>query len=164
SAAGTLLGSCSRQTQAMTPDRLRQQYGITDAYSGQIATPDGTLNGTVVPVTLPDGRAAQLIIPAQQRGEPHPVYLSDNEGLHPLRLEGRPARADLVSSPRVVARQTEPAHARKRSWEKEALIIGGGAGAGAWVGGLAGGKKGGGVGAAAGGGGGLIFDLATRNK
>jgi hypothetical protein len=52
----------------------------------------------------------------------------------------------------------------RRSWEKEALIIGGGAGGGAAIGALAGGKKGAGVGAAAGGIGGLIYDLTTRNR
>ena len=51
-----------------------------------------------------------------------------------------------------------------RSWEKELLIIGGSAGAGAAVGALTGGKKGAGIGAAAGGVGGLIYDLATRKK
>ena len=57
-----------------------------------------------------------------------------------------------------------PEHTNKRSWEKEALIIGGSAGAGTAVGAIAGGKKGAAVGAAAGGVGGLIYDLATRNK
>ena len=55
-------------------------------------------------------------------------------------------------------------HAKGRSWEKEALIIGGSAGAGTAIGAVAGGKKGAGIGAAAGGVGGLIYDLATRNK
>ena len=70
----------------------------------------------------------------------------------------------IVSSPRVVARRSEPPHPRQRSWEKELLIIGGSAGAGAAVGGLTGGKKGAGIGAAAGGVGGLIYDLATRKN
>jgi hypothetical protein len=54
--------------------------------------------------------------------------------------------------------------AKKRSWEKEALIIGGSAGGGAAIGAIAGGKKGAGIGAAAGGVGGLIYDVLTRNK
>ncbi len=64
-----------------------------------------------------------------------------------------------------MARRPETAsHPQKRSWEKEALIIGGAAGAGAAIGAVAGGGKGAAVGATAGGIGGLIYDLATRNK
>ncbi len=48
--------------------------------------------------------------------------------------------------------------------EKSALIIGGSAGAGSLVGGLAKGGKGAAIGALAGGLGGLAYDLATRNK
>ncbi|PYR56862.1 MAG: hypothetical protein DMF91_20925 [Acidobacteria bacterium] len=70
----------------------------------------------------------------------------------------------MVSSPAVVTRRAERAHANHRSWEKEALIIGGSAGAGAGIGALAAGKKGAGIGAAAGGIGGLIYDLTTRKK
>ena len=53
---------------------------------------------------------------------------------------------------------------KKRTWQKEALIIGGGAGAGAAVGAIAGGKKGAAIGAVSGGVAGAIYDLATRNK
>lgn len=53
---------------------------------------------------------------------------------------------------------------RKRSWQKEALIIGGSAGAGTAIGAVAGGKKGAGIGALSGGVAGLVYDLATRNK
>ena len=70
----------------------------------------------------------------------------------------------MARSPAVVEARPEPQHANKRSWEKEALIIGGSAGAGTAIGALAGGKKGAAVGAAAGGVGGLIYDLATRDK
>jgi len=52
----------------------------------------------------------------------------------------------------------------RRSFEKEALIVGGSAAGGALIGGLAGGGKGAGIGAASGGIAGLIYDLATRNK
>ena len=53
---------------------------------------------------------------------------------------------------------------KKRSLEKEVLIVGGSAGAGAAIGAVAGGKKGAGVGALSGGIAGLVYDLATRNK
>src|SRR5437867_3253770 len=53
---------------------------------------------------------------------------------------------------------------KKRSFGKEALIVGGSAGAGAAIGALAGGGKGAGIGALSGGIAGLVYDLATRNK
>jgi hypothetical protein len=53
---------------------------------------------------------------------------------------------------------------KKRSLQKEALIIGGSAGAGAAIGAVAGGGKGAGIGALSGGIAGLVYDLATRNK
>jgi len=90
----------------------------------------------------------------------HTVYLHDEQGLHPVRLSDNVSRDEVVRAPAIV--ETRPAAQRgtKRSWEEEALIIGGSAGAGTAIGALAGGKEG----AAAGGVGGLIHDLATRNK
>ena len=160
-----LSAGCGRDANAYTPQQLQQQYGITDATMGQVTTPDGAIPGTLVPVTLPDGRRAQLIIPAQGN-QPHTVYYQDDQGLHPVALQSNVTRQQLVEAqaPQVVERRAEPAHRRRRSWEKELVIIGGGAGAGATVGALTGGKKGAAVGAAAGGVGGLIYDLATRNK
>jgi len=60
--------------------------------------------------------------------------------------------------------ERRPVVHRKRSLEHEILIVGGSAGAGALIGGLAKGKKGAAVGAATGGVAGLIYDLATRNR
>jgi hypothetical protein len=159
-----LVTACSRDVQAYSPQQLQQRYGIADAYTGQVTTTDGTLRGTLVPVTLPDGRRAELIIPDRRQAEPHTAYFRDEQGLHPIELQESVTRDQIVSSPAVVTRRAERPHARHRSWEKEVLIIGGSAGAGAGIGALTGGKKGAGIGAAAGGLGGLIYDLATRNK
>jgi len=161
--AGPLAG-CSRDAQAMTPQTIEQQYGVAGAYTDTVSTADGSLKGTLVPVTLADGRTAQLFIPTKASKEPHPVYLRDNEGLHPVTVRNNATRDEIVRSPAIVQKQAEPAHSNKRSWEKEALIIGGSAGGGAAIGAIAGGKKGAGVGAAAGGVGGLIYDLITRDK
>jgi hypothetical protein len=155
---------CGRKMDAVTPDQLQQQYGISDAYAGEVPTSDGPISGTLVPVTLPDGRKAQLFVPQQSRNDAHRVYLHDDQGLHPVRVRPNTTRDQITSAPAVVDRQPEPSHKQKRSWEKDALIIGGSAGAGTAIGAVAGGKKGAAIGATAGGIGGLIYDLATRNK
>jgi hypothetical protein len=161
--AAGLGSACGTSTDAMTPDQLQQQYGITGAYASTIQTPGGSIRGTVVPVTLADGRQGQLVIPAKSPNEPHAMYIQDAEGIHPVQVDSNATREQLAesSAPVVVGRRVEPAHAHNTDgWEKDALIIGGSAGGGALVGSLAGGKKGAGVGAAAGGIGGLIYDLA----
>ena len=144
------------------PEWLAKNYGITEAYADDVMTPDGrTIHASVVPVTLPDGTTAQLIVP--QRRTDRSLYMRDHEGtLMPVRLAERPVQRETFvrSGPTVVERK--PVVKKKRSWEKEALIIGGSAGAGAAIGGLAGGKKGAGIGAITGGVAGLIYDLATR--
>ena len=155
--------ACSRDAQAMTPQSIEQQYGVSGAYNESVSTPDGTVPGTIVPVTLADGRTAQLFIPAKQAREPHAIYMRDNEGLHPVQVKENTTRDQVTKSPTIVERQAEAPHANKRTWEKEALIIGGSAGAGTVIGAVAGGKKGAAIGAAAGGIGGLIYDMATRD-
>lgn len=157
--------ACSRDIQAMTPEQIERQYGVSGAYADTVTTADGAIKGTVVPVTLADGRKAQLFIPSQRTDEPHAVYIRDQDGIHPIQMQDSLTRDQFIQSqPSVVARRAEPAHAHKRTWEQEALIIGGSAGAGTAIGAIAGGKKGAAVGATAGGVGGLIFDLATRKR
>jgi hypothetical protein len=160
--AGVVGSACGTSTEAMSPDKLQQQYGITGAYAATVPTPEGSMKGTIVPVTLADGRTAQLVIPAKTASQPHTVYVKDAEGLHPVQLQDNVTRDQMVQSqaPAVVGRRPEPAHAHNNGWEKDALIIGGSAGGGALVGALAGGKKGAAIGGAAGGIGGLIYDLA----
>ena len=156
--------ACTRDVQPLDAQQIEQRYGVAGAYAGNIATPDGALKGTLVPITLANGREGQLFIPEQRAGAPDAVYLRDEQGLHPVQLTDNVTRSEVARSPSIVETRVQPPHAKKRSWEKEALIIGGSAGAGTAIGALAGGKKGAAVGAAAGGVGGLIYDLATRNK
>jgi hypothetical protein len=155
---------CSGDAQAMTPQHIEEQYGVSGAYTDTVKTADGNLSGTLVPVTLADGRTAHLFIPAKAAKEPHAVYLRDTEGLHPVSVKPNVTRDEVTRGPAVIEKQAEPVHANKRSWEKEALIIGGSAGAGTVIGAATGGKKGAGIGAAAGGIGGLIYDVITRDK
>ena len=162
--SATLFTACTRDVHAMDGQQIEQQYGVSGAYTDTIATSDGPVKGTLVPITLANGRSGQLFIPQKQTNDPHAVYLRDEQGLHPVQLKDNVGRDEVARSPGIVETRPEPQHANKRSWEKEALIIGGSAGAGTAIGALAGGKKGAGVGAAAGGVGGLIYDLVTRDK
>ena len=75
------------------------------------------------------------------------------------------ARTRFVQ-PRTISSTTTPVSEtqKKRSLQREILIVGGSAGAGAAVGAVAGGKKGAAIGAMSGGVAGLVYDLATRNK
>jgi hypothetical protein len=159
-----LFTACTRDAQALDAKQIEQQYGVSGAYADTIATSDGPVKGTLVPITLANGRQGHLFIPQKQANDPHAVYLRDEQGLHPVQLSDNVSRDEIARSPGIVETRPEPQHANKRSWEKEALIIGGSAGAGTAIGALAGGKKGAGVGAATGGVGGLIYDLMTRNK
>jgi hypothetical protein len=162
--SATIFAACTRDAQAMTAEQIEQQYGVAGAYAGTVTTSDGLVKGTLVPITLADGRQGQLFIPQKQTEDPHPVYVRDEQGLHPVQLKEKASRDEVVRAPAIVERKPVAEHKNKRSWEKEALIIGGAAGGGAAIGALAGGKKGAGIGAAAGGVGGLIYDLMTRDK
>lgn len=161
--AGVVSG-CAAEAKAPDPRQIEQQYGVSGAYTGSVATPGGPMQGTIIPITLADGRTAQLVIPQRQASDARSVYLVDNDGLHPVQLKEHASRQEVIGAPAIVQRRAESPRATKRSWEKEVLIIGGSAGAGTAIGALAGGKKGAGVGAAAGGVGGLIYDLLTRDK
>jgi hypothetical protein len=162
----TLFAACTggNDRQGIDAQQIEQDYGVSGAFAQTITTADGPLKGTLVPITLADGSAGHLFIPQKVSRDTDAVYVQDERGLHPIRLSNQVRREDMDRSPAVVEASAAPPRAKKRSWEREALIIGGSAGAGTAIGALAGGKKGAGVGAAAGGVGGLIYDLATRDK
>jgi hypothetical protein len=145
---------------------IEQRYGLAGTYNDRLSLDNRNTDATIVPVTLSDGRTAQLVIPKRGSGD-HRVFLRDENGLSPVVLDNpRVTRDEFIrSQPRVVQRTVvdEPKR-KKRSWQKEALIVGGSSGAGAAIGAVAGGKKGAAVGAVTGGIAGLIYDLATRNK
>jgi hypothetical protein len=162
---GSLLMAGSAHAQSWTPSSIQKRYGVQGAYTDTTTHPAG-LRSTIVPVTLADGRTGQLVIPAASpRTDPHTVYYRDANGdFHPVQMNANVTRQQVVQAPRAVRYQPEPQHSNKGSWEKDALIVGGSAGAGTLIGALAGGKKGAGVGAATGGVGGLIYDLLSRNN
>ena len=82
----------------------------------------------------------------------------------PTRLAVRSEAPRAITARSPVRDEATAPVKKKRTLQKEALIVGGSAGAGAAVGAVAGGKKGAAIGAVSGGIAGLIYDLATRNK
>src|ERR1051326_2421168 len=95
-----MLASCANDSEAISPQTIEQQYGVSGAYVGQISTPDGPLKGTIVPVTLADGHTAQLVIP-QGKKYPHGAYKNDVQGPPPVQLKQTPPRQEVVQSPAV---------------------------------------------------------------
>ncbi len=76
-----------------------------------------------------------------------------------------PAATQVTSQAPAPRRVVERVRTRRhRSLEREVLIVGGSAAAGAAIGGIAKGGKGAAIGALTGGAAGLIYDLATRNR
>ena len=146
----------------MTPQNIEQRYGCPGR-TETVSTSDGAIAERSSRSRCGRPRHA-VVIPAPQAKEPHAVYVRDGDGLHPLHVQSQATRDEITRAPAVVATHTESPHPNKRSWERDAIIIGGGAGAGTAIGAIAGGKKGAGIGAAAGGVGGLLYDLITRSK
>jgi hypothetical protein len=153
-----------RRTSSQTPESIRQRYGVQDTYDGTMLHPNGH-RSAAVPVTMDDGRTGEFVIPSNRRGDPHPAYYRDDQtgDLHPVRIDPHVTRQQFVQNPRALRYQPEPRHGNRQGWEKDALIVGAGAGGGALIGAAAGGAKGAGVGAVAGGVAGLVYDL-VKNK
>src|SRR5258708_40112581 len=84
--SATLFTACTREVRAMDPEQFEQQYGVSGAYGGTVTTPDGPLQGTLVPITLANGGPGHLFIPRNQTNEPPGVYLRNDHRIHPLPL------------------------------------------------------------------------------
>jgi hypothetical protein len=176
----TASGCSSTQGSALDPKAIEQKYGLSGGYVDKISTANGMVEATIIPTTLKNGRKVQLVIPHEAVDYEHQVFIRDGATMTPVEwsdpsitndsaasqpeppaVELRPAGA-AVATPATPASAASPA--KKRSTKKEALIIGGSAGAGAAIGAAAGGGKGAGIGALSGGVAGLVYDLATKNK
>lgn len=163
------LGVWALSRDTRDPEWLAEKYGITNAFTQKIDTPEGVMDASLVPVTLADGKTAYLVVPQKGGDE---LYLKDDNGLAPVETTDQAidkekfvrSRPVIVERPATESRTTRVEPKKKRSTRDEVLIVAGSAGAGAAVGGLAGGKKGAAIGAISGGVAGLVYDLATRNK
>src|SRR4051812_8213427 len=103
-----VLTSCDREPRVVSAnaDTIEQRYGLTGGYNDLVRTDDGTIAATIIPITLSDGRTAQLVIPKNEVGGQR-VFLRDQDGLAPLVLENsKVSRDEFISSPpRVVERR-----------------------------------------------------------
>src|SRR6201993_3902879 len=159
-AAALCTAACSKVSADVDPRAIEQKYGLTGGSVEQIDTENGKVEATVIPTTV-DGRQVQLIIPHQPIGD-HQVYMRDGITITPLELQDpNVSKQQFVQSqPRIVERRaaaptsnapnsatpnstaprsTAQSAPQKRSLQKEILIVGGSAGAGAAIGALAGG-------------------------
>lgn len=116
---------------------------------------------SVLPSIGSDGRPAPIVInvgsttpPAHESAQPQAMPVA----YRPMVQSAASAPAPL---PRRATRSTDSGN---RSWQKEAIIIGGGTAAGAGIGAIAGGRKGAAIGAISGGVAGLIYDMKTRKN
>ena len=125
------------------------KFGVTKAFSPPAPSNNLAASPPATAITLYDstGKPVAMLLPVSP-GQPVST-------MQPLSNSVAPTRTRNVRSRPV---------RRHRSWESQALIVGGSAGAGAGIGAIAGGGKGAGIGALSGGVAGLIYNLATRDR
>ena len=123
---------------------------LVNANGAQISVvPSIGADGRPVPVVINVGAAVPL---AYENAQPQAVA---------YRPMVQSAAYEPAARPRRTTRSSESG---TRSWQKEAIIIGGSTAAGAGIGAIVGGKKGAAIGAISGGVAGLIYDMKTRKN
>jgi hypothetical protein len=115
---------------------------------------------SVVPSIGPDGRPVPVVINV---GSAAPLAY-ENAQPQAMPVTYRPMVQSAAYEPAIRPRATRSSESGNRSWQKEAVIIGGSTAAGAGIGAIAGGRKGAAIGAISGGVAGLIYDMKTRKN
>src|SRR4051812_50083055 len=82
-----LSSACSRDLQAMDAQQIEQKYGVAGARADTRATDDGPIRGTLLPITLANGREGPLFISQKQGDDPPAVLLRGEQGAHPPQPE-----------------------------------------------------------------------------
>ena len=132
--------------------RSEQTPVLVNANGAQVSVlPSIGSDGKPVPIIINVGSAAPL---PDENAQPQAVPVV-------YRPMAQSAAYEPAARPRRAVQSSESGN---RSWQKEAIIIGGGTAAGAGIGALAGGKKGAAIGAISGGVAGLIYDMKTRKN
>ena len=152
------VGAAACGTQAASPFAQAGQ-SVLRCEPGQHAVVNQSLvdGGTVTSVACAPNAAVPVGAPVAAA---RPAYYQPAYQAQPVAYEPAPvARPAVVrnEAPVVVERE-----AKKRSWQKRAIVIGGSSGAGAGIGALIGGKKGALIGAAIGGGAGTVYEMQKK--
>ena len=148
----TLISNPFASNQLSSSLRSEQTPVLVNANGAQVSVlPSIGSDGKPVPVVINVGSAAPL---AYENAQPQAMPVA-------YRPMVQSAAYEPATRPRRATRSTESGN---RSWQKEAIIIGGGTAAGAGIGAIAGGKKGAAIGAISGGVAGLIYDMKTRKN
>lgn len=125
---------------------------LVNANGAQVSVlPSIGSDGRPVPVVINVGSTAPL---AYNNAQPQAMPVA-------YRPMAQSAAYEPATRPRRAIQSSESGN---RSWQKEAVIIGGSTAAGAGIGAIAGGKKGAAIGAISGGVAGLIYDMKTRKN
>ena len=127
------------------------------AQTNQFATETGSMSGLVTAGSLAPNT---LVMPVN-----YPVAAAPQRVVERVVYVDRPVTRTVTrTAPQRTTVHYRTVQRRPRTWQKSALIIGGGAAGGAGLGAILGGGSGAKKGALVGGIGGLVYDLATRNK
>jgi hypothetical protein len=63
------VAACGRTNADFDPKMIEAEYGLRGGYVEEISIEGGKVEATIIPTTLDDGRAVQLVIPHRPIGD-----------------------------------------------------------------------------------------------